>query len=53
MELDTSDASISKKIRNAQLNQFNFILIVGEQEEQSSTVEVRSREEKALGKIGL
>jgi threonyl-tRNA synthetase len=33
VELDDSDASISKKIRNAQVSQFNYIVIVGKDEE--------------------
>ena len=44
VEIDDSDASISKKIRNGQLAQFNYILILGEQEESTNTVEIRSRE---------
>ena len=44
VEIDDSDASISKKVRNGQLAQFNYILILGDQEESTKTVEIRSRE---------
>ena len=30
VEIDDSDSSISKKIRNAQINQFNYIVVTGE-----------------------
>ncbi|CDW83862.1 threonyl-trna [Stylonychia lemnae] len=44
VELDVSNTSVSKKVRNAQLDQSNLILIVGEQEENSNAVDIRTRE---------
>jgi threonyl-tRNA synthetase len=35
---------LNKKIRNAQLAQFNFILVVGEREATANTVNVRTRD---------
>lgn len=46
MELDTSSGTLNKKIRNAQLAQFNFVAVVGEKEEQNRSVNLRSREKK-------
>uniref|UniRef100_A0A0G4I6R3 threonine--tRNA ligase n=1 Tax=Chromera velia CCMP2878 TaxID=1169474 RepID=A0A0G4I6R3_9ALVE len=42
---DGSDHTISKKIREAQLQQYNYILVVGEQEVEKRKVTVRVRED--------
>eukprot|EP00755_Sulcionema_specki_P005022 Sspe_Gene.31593::Locus_15565_Transcript_1_1_Confidence_1.000_Length_2571::g.31593::m.31593/K01868/TARS, thrS; threonyl-tRNA synthetase len=44
-DLDTSDATLPKKVREAQVSQYNFMLIVGEKEKASGTVTVRRRSE--------
>ncbi|KAJ7365884.1 Threonine--tRNA ligase 1, cytoplasmic [Desmophyllum pertusum] len=41
--------TLNKKIRNAQLAQYNFIFVVGEKEENSNTVNVRTRDNKVQG----
>ncbi|MGH0162123.1 UNVERIFIED_CONTAM: hypothetical protein FKN15_042435 [Acipenser sinensis] len=41
--------TLNKKIRNAQLAQYNFILVVGEKEKSSNTVNVRTRDNKVHG----
>ncbi|KAK2845563.1 hypothetical protein Q7C36_010417 [Tachysurus vachellii] len=41
--------TLNKKIRNAQLAQYNFILVVGEKEKSSDTVNVRTRDNKVIG----
>uniref|UniRef100_UPI00398F2A6E threonine--tRNA ligase 1, cytoplasmic isoform X1 n=2 Tax=Pristiophorus japonicus TaxID=55135 RepID=UPI00398F2A6E len=41
--------TLNKKIRNAQLAQYNFILVVGEKEKTSETVNVRTRDNKVHG----
>lgn len=51
-DLDHSD-TLNKKIRNAQLAQFNFILVVGEKEKSSHTVNVRTRDNKVHGEVGI
>lgn len=48
VDLDQGD-SFNKKIRNAQLAQFNFILVLGEREKAAGTVNVRTRDNKVLG----
>jgi threonyl-tRNA synthetase len=42
-DTDSSEQKIQKKIRDAQLAQYNYILVVGEQEQSSGTVNVRTR----------
>ncbi|XP_056641861.1 threonine--tRNA ligase 1, cytoplasmic-like [Diorhabda sublineata] len=52
LENDFSN-TLNKKIRNAQLAQFNFILIVGEKEKSDRTVNVRSRDNNVCGEYTL
>jgi threonyl-tRNA synthetase len=44
-DVDGSDATLNKKIRNAELAQYNFIFVVGAEEEASGSVNVRSRDD--------
>ena len=48
VELDISNQTLNKKVRNGQLEQFNYICVVGEEEEKSGQVDVRSREDKRV-----
>ena len=48
-EVDDSSESISKKVRNAQLDQVNYILVVGDREVEEKTVSVRTRGNIVLG----
>lgn len=43
--------TLNKKIRRAKLVQFNYILIVGERERSTNTVNVRRRDDKMCGEI--
>ncbi|XP_061675223.1 threonine--tRNA ligase 1, cytoplasmic isoform X3 [Syngnathoides biaculeatus] len=47
---EDTKATLSKRIRSAQLAQYNYILVVGDQERESHTVSVRSRGGKQLGR---
>ena len=49
VERDISENTLGKKIRNAQLSQFNFIFVVGEKEQLNNVVSVRNRETSILG----
>jgi threonyl-tRNA synthetase len=40
---DLSDKKLQKKIRDSQLAQYNYILVVGEKEYESKTVNIRTR----------
>jgi threonyl-tRNA synthetase len=45
-EVDATDGTISKKVRKYQLAQYNYILVIGAEEEASGTVNVRLRDQK-------
>uniref|UniRef100_A0A669C3J5 threonine--tRNA ligase n=1 Tax=Oreochromis niloticus TaxID=8128 RepID=A0A669C3J5_ORENI len=47
---DDEGATLNKKIRSAQLAQYNYIFVVGDKERESGTVNVRSRGGKQLGR---
>uniref|UniRef100_A0A667X2X0 threonine--tRNA ligase n=1 Tax=Myripristis murdjan TaxID=586833 RepID=A0A667X2X0_9TELE len=47
---EDQSATLNKKIRSAQLAQYNYIFVVGEKECESGTVSVRSRRGKQLGR---
>ncbi|CAG0916746.1 unnamed protein product [Notodromas monacha] len=49
----TSGDTFNKKVRNAQLAQFNFILVVGEKEQSNGTVNVRTRDNKVHGEFNV
>ncbi|XP_077237795.1 threonyl-tRNA synthetase [Tasmannia lanceolata] len=44
VDVDTTDRKIQKKIREAQLAQYNYILVVGEEEANTGQVSVRVRD---------
>jgi threonyl-tRNA synthetase len=45
-EIDDSDESLGKRIRNAEKQKIPYILVVGEKEEKAESVAVRSRDTK-------
>lgn len=49
-DTDAGD-TMNKKIRNGQLAQFNYILVVGDKEKQGGTVNVRTRDNKIHGEV--
>jgi threonyl-tRNA synthetase len=50
VDVDDTDHTISRKVRDAQQSQYNFILVVGDQEIAANSVNVRKRDEsKPLG----
>jgi len=50
VELDKSKMTLNKKIRTHQLAQWNFILVAGEDEAKTGTVDIRSRDNERIGK---
>ncbi|XP_072472941.1 threonine--tRNA ligase 2, cytoplasmic [Notamacropus eugenii] len=52
VDLDQS-CTLNKKIRNAQLAQYNFILVVGEKEKINNAVNVRTRDNKIHGETSV
>ena len=52
-KLDSSDVTMNKKIRNAQLDCFNYVIVIGENEIAAEMVDVRTRQNERLGKIKI
>ena len=52
VDVDAGD-TMNKKIRNAQLAQFNYILVVGDKEKLAGTVNVRTRDNKVHGEFSI
>jgi len=50
-QLDRSQGNINKKVRNAQIEQWNYILVAGEAEMNDGLVDVRTRDNVRHGKI--
>lgn len=51
VDVDLSKATFQKKVRNAQIAQYNFQLVVGEAEVKNGTVNIRTRENKVEGEM--
>ena len=49
VELDNRTESIGYKVRDAQLQKINYILVVGDNEKKAGAVNVRTRDNKVLG----
>lgn len=52
-EVDDSSESVSKKIRNAQLMQYNYMLTVGDKELENRTINLRTRDNVVHGELEL
>jgi threonyl-tRNA synthetase len=53
VEVDDSTRTLNKKVREAQLAQFNFILVVGQQEVDARAVNIRTRENEVQGTVSI
>lgn len=53
VDVDSSETSLNKKVRNAQLKQYNYIVVVGDEEVESRTIDVRQRDGHRMGKLTL
>lgn len=53
VEVDSSQESVSKKVRNAQLAQANYILTIGDQEVENKTANLRTRDNIVHGEIDI
>jgi translation elongation factor EF-1beta/glutathione S-transferase len=51
VQVDHSSLTLNKKVRNHQLEQWNFILVAGEEEMEQGLVDIRTRENQRLGKM--
>lgn len=50
-EVDTTKATFQKKVRTAQVAQFNLQLVVGQKEVENNSVNIRTRENKVEGEM--
>jgi threonyl-tRNA synthetase len=53
VDIDATHHTLNKKIRDAQLEQYNFILVVGAEEAGAGTVNIRTRANERLGTMPL
>ena len=51
VDVDRSKDTFQKKVRNAQIAQYNFQMIVGKAEVESGSVNIRTRENKVEGEM--
>jgi threonyl-tRNA synthetase len=52
-DIDDSSESVNKKIRNAQIMQINYMLTVGDKEQENRTVSLRTRDNVVHGEISI
>eukprot|EP01133_Synstelium_polycarpum_P018008 gene18008-21490_t len=52
-ELDLTDKTLPKKVREAQLAQYNYILVIGQEEQDNKTINVRTRDNVVRGSITI
>jgi threonyl-tRNA synthetase len=52
VDINLSGDTMQKKIRNGQLQQYNFIFVVGAQEKEKRSVNIRNRDDPATQKMG-
>ena len=50
-EVDTSDVTLNKKIRNAETSHFNYVFVVGQSEEDSNSVNIRKATPEGKDKV--
>jgi threonyl-tRNA synthetase len=50
-DVDLGKNTFKKKVANAQIAQYNFILVCGEEEVKNNTVNIRTRENKVEGEL--
>ena len=53
VDVDDSSRTLNKKVREAQLAQYNFILVVGEKEMQGGLVNIRTRDNEVKGTVSI
>ncbi|EMR11830.1 threonine-tRNA ligase [Pneumocystis murina B123] len=47
VDIDLSDNTLNKMVRNAQIAQYNFIFVIGQEELDSNTVMIRNRDDQS------
>jgi len=52
-DVDVTKATFQKKVRNAQVSQYNFQLVIGKNEVEHRTVNIRTRDNKVEGEMKI
>ena len=52
-ECDTTKATFQKKVRNAQVDQWNYQVVIGKQEMANGTVNIRTRANEQKGEVSV
>ena len=50
-DVDSSKATFQKKVRTAQVDQYNYQLVVGKNEVENGTINIRNRENQVEGEM--
>ena len=50
---DNSSATLQKKVRNAQIAQYNFVGVIGQEEVDGNCIDIRSRDGQRIGKFSM
>ena len=50
---DKSNMTLQKKVRNAQIAQYNYIGVIGQEEADGNTIDIRTREGERIGKYSM
>ncbi|MEA3430807.1 MAG: threonine--tRNA ligase [Nanoarchaeota archaeon] len=53
VDTDFRSESIPKKVRDAQIQKYNYILVIGDSEQKNKTVNIRTRDNEVLGEAKL
>ncbi len=53
VDIDDTSESVNKKIRNAQLLQYNYMLTVGDKEQENGTINLRTRDNVVHGELDV
>ena len=53
VSFDNSSATLQKKVRNAQIAQYNFIGVIGQEEVDGNCIDIRNREGQRIGKFSM
>jgi len=53
VEKDFSSSKIQKKIRNSEIEHFNYTIVIGESEVKNNTVNLRDRDNNVIGEITI
>ena len=53
VEVDDAKETLNKKVRSAQIEQVNYILVIGDKEMENKTVNIRTRDNEVKGEMKI